>query len=64
MKAISHGVRIPDGIMAAYPATLLTIDASPSRFLTLIDPVLPLNVLSKCIDAYTGKTITNYLLGS
>ncbi|XP_060760864.1 lipase, hormone-sensitive a isoform X2 [Neoarius graeffei] len=54
MKAISHGVRIPDGIMAAYPATLLTIDASPSRFLTLIDPVLPLNVLSKCIDAYTG----------
>lgn len=65
MKAMSHGVRIPDGIMAAYPATLLTTDASPSRFLTLIDPVLPLSVLYKCVDAYTGKTtITSYLSGS
>ncbi|XP_053493714.1 lipase, hormone-sensitive a isoform X1 [Ictalurus furcatus] len=54
LKAMSHGVRIPDGIMAAYPATLLTTDASPSRFLTLIDPVLPLSVLYKCINAYTG----------
>ncbi|KAI4876203.1 hypothetical protein NFI96_017944, partial [Prochilodus magdalenae] len=54
MKAMSHGVRIPDGIMAAYPATLLTTDASPSRLLTLIDPLLPLSVLYKCINAYTG----------
>ncbi|XP_076864108.1 lipase, hormone-sensitive a [Brachyhypopomus gauderio] len=54
MKAMSHGVRVPDGIMAAYPATLLTTDASPSRLLTLIDPVLPLSVLYKCITAYTG----------
>uniref|UniRef100_A0AAY5ES20 Hormone-sensitive lipase n=1 Tax=Electrophorus electricus TaxID=8005 RepID=A0AAY5ES20_ELEEL len=54
MKAMSHGVRAPDGIMAAYPATLLTTDASPSRLLTLIDPVLPLSVLYKCITAYTG----------
>ncbi|KAG7278778.1 hypothetical protein CRUP_019084 [Coryphaenoides rupestris] len=42
MKAISMGIRVPDGIMAAYPATLLTTDASPSRLLTLIDPLLPL----------------------
>uniref|UniRef100_A0AAR2M672 Hormone-sensitive lipase n=1 Tax=Pygocentrus nattereri TaxID=42514 RepID=A0AAR2M672_PYGNA len=54
MKAMSHGVRTPDGIMAAYPATLLTTDASPSRLLTLIDPLLPLSVLYKCISAYTG----------
>lgn len=54
MKAMSHGVRVPDGIMAAYPATLLTMDASPSRLLTLIDPVLPLSVLNRCINAYTG----------
>ncbi|KAI7798991.1 lipase, hormone-sensitive a [Triplophysa rosa] len=54
MRAISHGVRVPDGIVAAYPATLLTTDASPSRLLTLIDPLLPLSVLYKCIDAYAG----------
>ncbi|KAJ8000309.1 hypothetical protein DPEC_G00203500 [Dallia pectoralis] len=54
MKAMACGVRVPDGIMAAYPATLLTTDASPSRLLTLIDPLLPLGVLSKCLNAYAG----------
>ncbi|XP_035537682.1 lipase, hormone-sensitive a isoform X1 [Morone saxatilis] len=54
MKAISNGIRVPAGIMAAYPATLLTTDASPSRLLTLIDPLLPLGVLTKCINAYAG----------
>ncbi|XP_043994162.1 lipase, hormone-sensitive a isoform X3 [Gambusia affinis] len=52
MKALTAGIRVPDGIMAAYPATLLTTDASPSRLLTLIDPLLPLGVLAKCINAY------------
>ncbi|KAK6323510.1 hypothetical protein J4Q44_G00058490 [Coregonus suidteri] len=52
MRAISSGV--PDGIMAAYPATLLTTDASPSRLLTFMDPMLPLGVLSKCLNAYAG----------
>lgn len=56
MRAMSHGVRVPDGIVAAYPATLLTTDASPSRLLTLIDPLLPLSVLYKCIDAYAGSS--------
>ncbi|XP_074470550.1 lipase, hormone-sensitive a isoform X3 [Sebastes fasciatus] len=54
MKAMSSGIRVADGIMAAYPATLLTTDASPSRLLTLIDPLLPLGVLTKCINAYAG----------
>ncbi|XP_061738718.1 lipase, hormone-sensitive a isoform X2 [Nerophis ophidion] len=54
MKAMTCGIRVPDGLMIAYPATLLTIDASPSRLLTLIDPLLPLGVLAKCLDAYTG----------
>ncbi|XP_041665686.1 lipase, hormone-sensitive a [Cheilinus undulatus] len=54
MKAMSCGIRVPDGIMAAYPATLLTTDASPSRLLTLIDPLLPLGVLAKCLNAYAG----------
>lgn len=55
MKALTSGVRVPDGIMAAYPATLLTADASPSRLLTLIDPFLPLGVLTKCLNAYAGN---------
>ncbi|XP_070767410.1 hormone-sensitive lipase [Enoplosus armatus] len=56
MRAAAFGVRMPDGIVAAYPATLLTAYASPSRLLTLMDPLLPLSVLSRCLSAYAGKS--------
>ncbi|ETE60069.1 Hormone-sensitive lipase, partial [Ophiophagus hannah] len=45
---------MPDGGMAAYPVTLLEAAASPSRLLTLLDPLLPLSVLCKCLSAYAG----------
>uniref|UniRef100_A0A8D0HHB7 Hormone-sensitive lipase n=1 Tax=Sphenodon punctatus TaxID=8508 RepID=A0A8D0HHB7_SPHPU len=54
MRAAAFGVRMPDGIMAAYPATLVQVSASPSRLLTLLDPLLPLSVLCKCLSAYAG----------
>ncbi|XP_028835732.1 hormone-sensitive lipase isoform X4 [Denticeps clupeoides] len=54
MRAAAYGVRLADGIVAAYPATLLTAYASPSRLLTLMDPLLPLSVLSRCLSAYAG----------
>ncbi|XP_024123288.1 hormone-sensitive lipase isoform X4 [Oryzias melastigma] len=54
MRAAAFGIRMPDGIVAAYPATLLTAYASPSRLLTLMDPLLPLSVLSRCLSAYAG----------
>ncbi|KAJ8005251.1 hypothetical protein DPEC_G00144700 [Dallia pectoralis] len=55
MRAASHGVRMPDGIVAVYPAILLTAYASPSRLLTLFDPLLPLSVLTRCLSAYAGE---------
>lgn len=57
MRAAAFGVRMPDGIVAAYPATLLTAYASPSRLLTLMDPMLPLSVLSRCLSAYAGTCL-------
>ncbi|XP_049756757.1 hormone-sensitive lipase isoform X2 [Elephas maximus indicus] len=54
LRAAAYGVRVPDGIMAAYPATMLQSSASPSRLLSLMDPLLPLSVLSKCVSAYAG----------
>ncbi|XP_032084318.1 hormone-sensitive lipase isoform X2 [Thamnophis elegans] len=54
MRAAAFGIKLPDGIMAAYPVTLLEIAASPSRLLTLLDPLLPLSVLCKCLSAYAG----------
>lgn len=55
MMAVAHRVRLPDGIMAAYPAFMLTTCASPSRLLSLMDPLLPLSVLSRCLNAYAGQ---------
>ncbi|XP_025023856.1 hormone-sensitive lipase isoform X5 [Python bivittatus] len=52
MRAAAFGIKMPDGIMAAYPATLMQAAASPSRLLTLLDPLLPLSVLCKCLNAY------------
>ncbi|XP_062996086.1 hormone-sensitive lipase isoform X2 [Elgaria multicarinata webbii] len=54
MRAAAFGIKMPDGIMAAYPATLIQMSASPSRLLTLLDPLLPLSVLCKCLSAYAG----------
>ncbi|XP_039104951.1 hormone-sensitive lipase [Hyaena hyaena] len=54
LRAAAYGVRVPDGIMAAYPATMLQSTASPSRLLSLMDPLLPLSVLTKCVSAYAG----------
>ncbi|XP_057689581.1 hormone-sensitive lipase isoform X2 [Corythoichthys intestinalis] len=55
LRAAAYGVRMPDGLVATYPATLLTAYASPSRLLTLMDPLLPLSVLSRCLSAYAGN---------
>ncbi|XP_054855795.1 hormone-sensitive lipase isoform X2 [Eublepharis macularius] len=54
MRAAAFGIKMPDGIMVAYPATLMQATASPSRLLTLLDPLLPLSVLCKCLSAYAG----------
>ena len=59
LRAAAFGVRVPDGIMAAYPATMLQSTASPSRLLSLMDPLLPLSVLTKCVSAYAGKATTH-----
>jgi hypothetical protein len=55
LRAAAFGVRVPDGIMAAYPVTTLQSTASPSRLLSIMDPLLPLSVLSKCVSAYSGE---------
>lgn len=63
LRAAAYGVRVPDGIMAAYPATMLQSAASPSRLLSLMDPLLPLSVLSKCVSAYAGECHTHTVGG-
>ncbi|XP_033929417.1 hormone-sensitive lipase, partial [Melopsittacus undulatus] len=55
LRAAAVGVRAPAGLVAAYPVTLVRAAASPSRLLTLLDPLLPLGVLCRCLAAYAGS---------
>ncbi|KAF5924181.1 hypothetical protein HPG69_018116, partial [Diceros bicornis minor] len=54
LQAAAYGVWVADGIMAAYPATVLQSTASRFCLLSLMDPLLPLSMLSKCVSAYAG----------
>ena len=49
-----EGVRAPDALLLSYPALNLGPQISPSRLLSLFDPLLPKAVLEKCMEAYQG----------
>ncbi|XP_072153805.1 uncharacterized protein Hsl isoform X2 [Bemisia tabaci] len=51
-KCIELGVRPPDGIFLAYAPVLISFLPSPSRLLSLLDPILPIGFLSACLRAY------------
>ncbi|XP_067172949.1 hormone-sensitive lipase isoform X2 [Apteryx mantelli] len=54
LRAAAAGVQCPDGVVAAYPVTMVQAAVSPSRLLSLLDPLLPLGVLCQCLGAYAG----------
>jgi hormone-sensitive lipase len=49
LRAVSYQIRIPDGIVAAYSATLVQYTPSPARLLSMIDPLLPVGILTRCL---------------
>jgi hormone-sensitive lipase len=54
IRAASFEIRVPDGIMAAYTPFLIRYTPSPSRVLGLMDPLLPMGILTRCL---AGKLI-------
>ncbi|XP_052805731.1 hormone-sensitive lipase-like [Mya arenaria] len=54
LRAVSYGIRVPDGILAAYPALLVQYTPSPARLMSMIDPLLPVGILTRCLAAYAG----------
>ncbi|XP_053409256.1 hormone-sensitive lipase-like [Mercenaria mercenaria] len=54
LRAVSYQIRIPDGIMAAYVPILVQYTPSPARLLSMIDPLLPVGILTRCLAAYAG----------
>ena len=49
LTAASYGVRMPDGLLSIYGCMLVKYAPSPSRIMALMDPLLPLGVLPKCL---------------
>lgn len=54
MKCLEAGVRLPDGILVCYGLLRLQ-PMNPSRYLGLIDPIVPFGLLRKCVDCYLGE---------
>ena len=49
LRALSYDVRLPDGVLSVYGCMLIKYAPSPSRLLSLMDPLLPFGVLPKCL---------------
>lgn len=49
LKCLQMGIRIPDGMFLAYTPTWLTIAPTPSRLLCLMDPLIPLGFIMRCL---------------
>jgi len=58
LKTIQMGIRRPDGVMLSYAALLIQFYPSPSRMLSLLDPLLMFGILLRCLNAYQDP---NYL---
>jgi len=58
LKTITNCIRIPDSLILSYAALLIQFYPSPSRLLTLMDPLLMASFMIKCLNAYKDP---NYL---
>ena len=51
-RAIRDNIRLPDAIVLSYPATFLGFNPSPSRQISVIDPLVNINFLKLCGELY------------
>jgi acetyl esterase/lipase len=56
-QAIVNKVRIPDALVPIYTPFMTNYNYSPSRLLSLMDPLLNIGMLYRCISAYYGIDI-------
>ena len=55
VMAIQRKYRVPDGLIAVYPALNLTkTNFTPSLLLSIDDPILPQSFLNMCLESYIG----------
>ena len=57
MKLKTLGLRQPDLIFSFYPAAIVRSCVTPSRFLSLIDPLLPFGIMISCLQVMSRTYI-------
>ena len=53
--AAQYQLRKPCLVLGAYPALKISLDLSPARCLSVMDPLLPIGTLRACLNAYRGS---------
>uniref|UniRef100_H2YQ95 Uncharacterized protein n=1 Tax=Ciona savignyi TaxID=51511 RepID=H2YQ95_CIOSA len=49
MRAAQYGIRKPNAVVVMYPACIVRYSVSPARLMSVMDPLLPLGILSGCL---------------
>ena len=62
LRAIEDGIRLPDGIVPIYTPTYIQFIPSPSRSLSVMDALLPVGVLTTCLEGKLQSSSSRYLL--
>jgi len=62
LKCLQQGIRVPTGLLVMYAPVVVDFVPTPARILTLMDPIIPFGFLMKCLEAYAGENMPNYLL--
>lgn len=53
LKCIEMGIRVPDGLFLAYTPFSVNFETTPSRFLSLTDPLLPYGFIMNIFKSYS-----------
>ena len=57
LRAVYFEIRVPDGIMSAYAPVMIQYTPSPARFMSMIDPLLPVGILMRCLAGKVLHTV-------
>lgn len=61
LKCIEMGFRIPDSLFLAYFPSAIAWSPTPARFLSLIDPLIPLGFMTNCLKGNYLFIVINYV---
>ncbi|PAA64049.1 hypothetical protein BOX15_Mlig010708g1, partial [Macrostomum lignano] len=54
IRCVQFGIRPPDLLLPIYTPALIRFTPSPSRLMAIMDPLLPVGILTRCLLAYAG----------